>query len=39
MTDKMRGHVELSQYEILGLFVDQYILGSRNKISNHTKMR
>ena len=33
-----RGHAELSQYEILSLFVDQYILGSRNKILNHTRV-
>jgi len=27
---KLHGHAELSQYEILDLFVTQYISGSRN---------
>ena len=30
MTVKLLGHAELSQYEILDLFVIQYVLGSRN---------
>jgi len=30
MTIKLHGHAELSQYEILELFVIQYISGSRN---------
>jgi len=30
MTVKLHGHVESSQYEILGLFVIQYISRSRN---------
>jgi hypothetical protein len=30
----MRDYAELSQYEILSLFVTQYILGSRNTILN-----
>jgi len=30
MIVKLHGHVELSQYEILDLFVIHYILGSRN---------
>jgi hypothetical protein len=38
MTDNIRGHAELSQYEILSLFVAQYILGSRNMILNYTRV-
>jgi len=30
MTVKLHGHAELSQYELLDLFVIQYISGSRN---------
>ena len=30
MTEKLHGHAELSQYEILDLFVTQYVSGSRN---------
>jgi len=30
MTVKLHGHAKLSQYEILGLFVIQYISGLRN---------
>ena len=30
MAVKLHGHAELSQYEILDLFVIQYISGSRN---------
>ncbi|KEH21919.1 hypothetical protein MTR_7g025455 [Medicago truncatula] len=32
MTVKLQGHAELSQYEILDLFVIQYISESRNII-------
>jgi len=30
MTVKLHGHAKLSQYEILDLFIIQYISGSRN---------
>ena len=30
MIVKLHGHAELSQYEILELYVIQYILGSKN---------
>lgn len=36
---KMHGHAEISQYEILGLFVvTRYTLGSRNITLNYTRV-
>lgn len=36
---KMHGHAEISQYEILSLFViTMYTLGSRNTILNYTRV-